>query len=99
MRFNAEMILLPHEMFRHRGSTMMARVGTPIPPAELVHTSTELRACQIRSLVYSLADKRGSGADLTTTSPFARFRRQPARWERETDSGGPPSSSNSVALG
>jgi len=53
IRFNAEMVLLPSEVFRAAGSRLEIHIGRPVAPAEL-EGDARVAAARIRKLVYSL---------------------------------------------
>lgn len=53
LKFNFEMVLLPSEIFRARGSEFEIRVGKPLAPDSLGSDSLA-EAARLRNLVYSL---------------------------------------------
>lgn len=56
IKFNMEMILLPREVFRSRGSVFTLRCGRPIMPDQLgSKADAAATALKIRNIVYSLA--------------------------------------------
>lgn len=58
LRFNAEMILLPREMFRARNRTLTVRFGPPIDAAALSRTLPDaMWARLIRRFVYAIGDR------------------------------------------
>lgn len=55
LKFNIEMIYLPREVFRSKGKTFDAVVGTPIPYTSLDDMLPMEKAQQIRQIVYEIA--------------------------------------------
>lgn len=55
VKFNLEMIRLPKELFRARGSNFTVTIGTPIPTADLLGGVDAAKcAARIKEIVYSL---------------------------------------------
>lgn len=56
MKFNAEMILLPDEMFRQAGSSFTIRFGRPVAESDFAGCATAAdKALAVRGLCYALA--------------------------------------------
>ncbi len=53
-KFNAEMILLPHEMIRREGATLHFHIGKPIPYATLDVKMAREETERVRAAVYAL---------------------------------------------
>lgn len=55
IKFNIEMIFLPHEMFRQKGNTFTVTFGKPIPYETFDDTKTQYQWAQyVRELVYDM---------------------------------------------
>ena len=55
IKFNIELIFLPKEMLKQRGSTLKAIIGQPIPYTTLDATKPKQEAARLRDIVYSMA--------------------------------------------
>ena len=60
IKFNLEMLLLPREMIGSRGSVIRMVIGKPIPSSSLANAPARDKACEIKAIVYALA--QGIGA-------------------------------------
>ena len=54
IKFNIEMVLLPHEMFKSRGQTFTIHVGEPVPHSSLDSRHARDEAMRLRAMTYAM---------------------------------------------